>query len=117
MLMRSRGNYTDKQVYRCSHLGGDFGKVVHKLFCQAMGMSPDSKPRHKKASSHHEDVKKFARDFQRDALFDYVPLRHHVGFANYEHSTSLKDPIRLGMKLSRLSKDLDFWRRRSQFRN
>ena len=46
MLKRSRGNYTEKQVYRCSHLGGDFGKIVNGRFRHAMGMGAESKSGH-----------------------------------------------------------------------
>ena len=111
MLKRSRGRYTPKQVERCAQLGGAFGKEIDRLFTNSgIGdfMTRDTKV-HK--IPYEEDVQHFVREFQDDALLDYLPGREHKGFENFLYSTKILSPQTLGRKLHALSKTLDKWRR------
>lgn len=113
MMKRSRGQYTDKQVMRCSQLGGEFGREFHRLVSENMGMGHEGIGK-KSSNIYQKDVVACVKELQPDALFDYCPPREHKAFPGFVRSSQIKDPQKLGRHLNRLSEDLDFWREESQ---
>ena len=115
MMKRGRGNYTTSQIYRCSHLGGDYRKEIDRVFLQAWGLGQEHY-RKKKPPNYNQDLQRFVREFQEDALFHYIPPRSHSAFENFVCTTSVREPRKLGKRLRALSEELDFWRRRQRER-
>lgn len=94
-------------------MGGAFGQQFKRLFESAMGQKT-RQPHHKKATHYAADVVKFVDNFQRDKLFSFVRARQHDGFVGYQSEvTQIKNAEKLGKHLRKLSKGLDFWKRRA----
>ncbi len=110
MLKRSRGNYTPKQVKRCSQLGGEFGKEFSRLVSEAMGVKLHASYK-KKPARYKRDIRVSMDEFTKDGLFDIMPGREHKSFPGFLAQTPVKDPRKLGQRLAVLSKENDLWKR------
>ncbi len=116
-MRHSRGNYTEKHMSRCSRMGGSFGKAVDRLFDSGICNQTDSMyDAHKvESADYKKDVTEFVRTLNDEGLFEYCPPREHVGFPCFTHDTNIREPEKMGVRLSKLSKDKDFWREMSQY--
>lgn len=111
MLLRSHGRYTKKQVDRCAKMCGPFGKEMDRMFGLAgLGSLPIRDPT-VKSELYAKDMASFMRDHNNKGLFTYSAGRKHDGFSNFRTTQPLKDPVSLGVRLKKYSKDMDFWKR------
>ncbi len=106
MLRHSRGQYTEKHVTRCSRLGGQFGKDFDQNIVNKFGLKHLSPFTGRQ--KYAQDVPAMVRELQPDGLFAYIPQRQHRSFAEFQRKRTLEHPEKLGEKLQRLSKDIDF---------
>lgn len=111
MMKHSRGKYTNKQVDRCAQMGGAFGKKVDEIFT-ASGLGSFETFSKMKRPSHSQDILLFTKEYLPDALFDYIPIRHHTGFQHFclKSVSCIKKPGDMGKKLEDLSRQVDLWR-------
>ncbi|XP_038069432.1 uncharacterized protein LOC119738598 [Patiria miniata] len=106
MLLRSRRKYTQQQAQRCSQMSGELGKQIDQLLTGGLGDLPSKNSSEKTVN---KDVLDFVSEFKKDALFDYVPGRHHQGFEDYTYDTSIEAPDCLGQRLLVTSQEMDRW--------
>ena len=109
-LRKANGLYTEKQIQRCSRLGGQFSKDLQRLFAQNIG-SERLHVKHSRHYTEHKDVRHFLENSLRDGLFDNIPGRCHVGFENITHEWKVNDPDHLTARLQIRSRKLDLWRK------
>lgn len=115
MLKRARGQYTDKNVERCSQVVGEFGKQFSRLVSEAVGAGVMSNYK-KDTPRYKRDIEVFVEQFSPCAFFDVRPGRAHPTFKEFVAEQTLKDPEKFGAKLLEHSHTLDIWRRRAQAR-
>ena len=115
MLKRGRSHITDKQVKRCSQIGGEFGKNFDKMVSESLGTTVSFTYR-KNPQKYQRDLEVFVAEFQKADLFDVKPGRCHKAFPAFTAHTPLKDPEKLGRHLRKLSHDMDLWRRAARTR-
>ena len=110
MIKRSRGRYTDKQIKRCSQLGGAFGKEVDKIFQksiteqQATGVGPKQANK-----TSNEDLEEFFDLYGPEGLFRYQPDRNPRHLPQTTPIGELKHPFLLGQFLLKASTNMEAW--------
>lgn len=114
MMKHSRGQYSDLQIDRCSHIAGSFGKEMDRLMsCAGFGNIGPADARRSSHSSpaYCRDVQKFVEEYIADGLFSYAPGRTFKGFKDFipQRHSRVKAPFRLGLKLHELAADMDYW--------
>ncbi|XP_072170943.1 uncharacterized protein [Diadema setosum] len=59
---------------------------------------------------YEENIERFTKEFQPDALFDYIPGRQHSALGTFEVNLPMEKPKKFGRKLQALSEILDVWK-------
>ena len=91
MLKKSRGQYTDKQIKRCSQLGGEFGREFLRLLSENIALGHEASGQ-KPNNVYKQDITLAIKELHNDALFDYVPPRHYRAFATFTRTNRITAP-------------------------
>jgi len=113
MLRRGKGQLSEKQVQRVGIMSGEYGRVIDQQMRQSLGLAAAPKRSGKKKQNYIKDLDKFCL-MNADQLFHYNPGRTHVGFPSFKRESHIKCPEKLAQKLVDLSKEMDFWERKSR---
>ncbi|XP_041482929.1 uncharacterized protein LOC121429775 [Lytechinus variegatus] len=102
------GSITPDLLARYAQLKGPFGRDLGTLF--AMSGPAEERSKNAKTDCYNQGIQRFTKEYQSDALFDYIPGREHAGFGVFENSCQVENPKQLGRKLQSLSAELDLWK-------
>ena len=111
MLKHSRGNYTPQQISRCAQMSGPYGKYLDQLISE-VGITDTQAALNKKVQSAYlNDIQRFIDEYQQHALCDYLPVRSHDHFEDYQQETRMNSPALMGQKLKELSVRMDKYKK------
>nr|XP_054771136.1 uncharacterized protein LOC129279050 [Lytechinus pictus] len=102
------GSITTDLLARYAQLKGPFGRDLGTLF--AASGPVEKRVNNARTDWYNQGIQRFTKDYQSDALFDYIPGREHSAFGVFESSCQVENPKRLGRKLQSLSAELDMWK-------
>lgn len=110
MLRHARGRNTTDQINRVATMSGVYGRTIHDEICRTLAKPSGPLPRESR-DVYEEDLKSWLSKVKDSNLFGYEAGRYHQGLEGFSQSTNITEKDKLATKLTKHSKDLDFWRR------
>ena len=112
MLKRANGNYTEKQILRCTQMSGTFGRQLDRVFTKSGLGAMETRRDKVREKAFQKDLSLFVEECGRRNLCCYKPGRRaHKGFADIGVDAHITNPIAMGQKMVYLSTRMDNWRR------
>ncbi|CAG2220040.1 unnamed protein product [Mytilus edulis] len=105
-LRNAYGQYSDRQVQRCSRLVGSLGKGIENIF-ETKIMHQYRRKAKSSRHSHKDSVQKFVKIYLPENLFDRNVRRHHPGFSGFNNAVVVSKPEKLSCRLKKYSKVLE----------
>ena len=78
------GRYTAEQVARCAEMSGPFGKAFEQLFLSS-GIGQFASSHSNNSPCIKSDIVTFVEEYREDALFSFIPGRHHKGYDTFTY--------------------------------
>ena len=90
-------------------MSGPFGKDFDKLLLTSgIGHFSAAQSSHTSAKQK-ADIAAFVEDCEEEALFSFIPGRHHKGFDSFTYPQAIRNPEKMGQTIKRLAFEIDLW--------